>query len=222
MKIAPWLVVTALSLALGWSVAAEMLDFGPELRRSGWVAVTFPRIPPASFAAIDPSTVEVSADTSAGLLWRMVDTSLHHARSASWRWIVTEGVPPTDLTKRGSDDRTLGVYFVFGTWADAKKSPLAMLGSSTVTALVYVFGGDKPRRTILSSPHMGARGKFIVLRPADTQTSIWFDENIELAKDYARAFATPPRLLLAVAISSDSDNTGRRNRARLRSLTIEK
>jgi hypothetical protein len=126
------------------------------------------------------------------------------------------------LTKRGSDDRALGVYFFYGTPADAKKSPLAMLGSPTVTALVYVFGGDKPRRAVLSSPHMGARGKFIVLRPADAQMGIWFDENVDLAKDHARAFRALPPLLLAVAISSDSDDTGRRNRARLRDLTIEK
>lgn len=136
--------------------------------------------------------------------------------------MVAQGVSPTDLTKRSLDDRALGVYFVFGTAADAKKSPLALLGSSTVTALVYVFGGDKPRGSILASPHMGARGKFIILRPADAQKGTWFDENVQLAKDYVRAFGTPPPHLLAIAISSDSDDTRRRNRAKLRGLAIER
>ncbi len=136
--------------------------------------------------------------------------------------MVTEGVSPTDMTKRGADDRALGVYFVFGTAADSAKSPLALLGSSTVTALVYVFGGDKPRGSVLASPHMGARGKFIILRPADAQKGIWFDETVDLSKDYARAFGTRPPLLLAIAISSDSDDTHRRNRAKLRGLTIDR
>jgi hypothetical protein len=64
-----------------------------------------------------------------------------------WSWWVDEGVPPTDLTKRGADDRVLGVYFVFGEVADPQKGPLSLLGSSSITALVYVLGGDKPRGT---------------------------------------------------------------------------
>ena len=119
-------------------------------------------------------------------------------------------------------DRALGVYFVFGGAADSTKSPLMLLGSPTVTALVYVFGGDKPRGSVLPSPHMGARGRFIVLRPADAQRSTWFGESVDLAKDYMRAFGRRPPLLIAVAISSDSDDTSGRNRAKLRDLTINK
>jgi hypothetical protein len=47
---------------------------------------------------------------------------------------------------------------------DTAQGPLAMLGSPSVSGLVYVFGGDTPRGEIVSSPHMGARGKFVVLR----------------------------------------------------------
>jgi hypothetical protein len=214
-------LVTA-TLAFARAAAAEPLDFGPDLSRSGWVVLSFPGIPSASFKAIDRSALEVSTDASAGLLWRTVGDGLRHGRRASWRWMVTEGVSPTDLTKRGADDRALAVHFVFGTTADATKSPLALLGSASVTALVYVFGGDKPRGSALPSPHMGARGKFIVLRPADAGRGFWFDETVDLAKDYARAFGTLPSLLLAVAVSSDSDDTGRRNRATLRELAISK
>jgi hypothetical protein len=220
MKVLVWLVVSAALLAFARTAAAEPLDFGPDLSRSGWVAVGFPRIPPASFKAIDRSTLEVSSEASAGLLWRTVGDALRQARRASWRWMVTEGVSPTDLTKRGEDDRALGVYFVFGAAADSTKGPLALLGSSTVTALVYVFGGDKLRGSILPSPHMGARGKFMVLRPADAHRGVWFDETVDLARDYARAFGAAAPLLLATAISSDSDDSGRRNRATLRSLAI--
>ena len=96
-----------------------------------------------------------------------------------------------------------------------------MLGSPSVSALVYVFGGDRPRGEIVSSPHMGARGKFVVLRPADTRKGEWLDERVDIAKDYARAFGRPPPLLLAVAISSDSDDTRTRNRARIEALAID-
>jgi hypothetical protein len=216
MKAIVCAVLLTAPLVLCRSAAAEPLDFGPDLPRNGWLAVTFPRIPPASFTAGDQDAIEVSTDASAGLLWRPIDSPLCQARIASWRWMVAEGVPPTDLIRRGSDDRALGVYFLFGTMADATKTPLALLGSPTVTALVYVFGGDKPRGSLLPSPHMGARGKFLVLRSADAEKGIWFDETVGLARDYARAFGPLPSLLLVIAILSVSDDTGRRNRATLR------
>jgi Protein of unknown function (DUF3047) len=127
---------------------------------------------------------------------------------------------PTDLSERGADDRALGVYFIFGLRTDTAQGPLAVLGSPTVSALVYVFGGDRPRGEIVPSPHMGARGKFIILRPADMSKGVWLEERVEIAKDYARAFGRPPPLLLAVAISSDSDDTRMRNRAQIAALAI--
>jgi hypothetical protein len=122
---------------------------------------------------------------------------------------------------RGADDRTLGVYFVFGAAEDADQSPSALLSSASVKALVYVFGGDKPRGQIVSSPHMGARGKFLVLRPADAQRDIWFDESVDVTRDYVRAFGQSPPLLLAVAIMSDSDDTRTRNRGEVDALAID-
>lgn len=215
-------IVAATALMLAQSGLAETLDFGADLPRAGWTIVSFPGIPPASFKASNASTLEISTDASAGLLWRPFKQHVSKPYRAQWSWRADEGVAATDLTKRGADDRVLGVYFVFGEAADAAKGPLSLLGSSSVTALVYVFGGDKPRGTVLSSPHMGSRGRFMVLRPAEARKGIWFDENVDLPEDYVRAFARMPPLLLAVAISSDSDDTGARNRAKLRDLTIGK
>jgi DUF3047 family protein len=214
------LIVVAAVLAYGRPAAAEMLEFGPDLGEAGWSIVGFAGVPPASFRAADRKTLRVSTDASAGMLWRRVDEPLRKASAALWRWRVSEGVVPTDLSKRGADDRALAVYFVFGAAADFTRGPLALLGSPSVTVLVYVFGGDKPRGAIVPSPHMGKRGKFIVLRPADAQKGAWFDENVDLAQDYARAFGVQSPLLLAVAISSDSDDTRGRNRAELRDLVV--
>jgi hypothetical protein len=215
-------IVAATALTLAQSSMAETLDFGADLPRAGWTIVSFPGIPPASFKASKASTLEISTDASAGLLWRPFKQHVSKPYRAQWSWRADQGVAATDLTKRGADDRVLGVYFVFGEAADAAKGPLSLLSSSSVTALVYVFGGDKPRGSVLSSPHMGSRGRFMVLRPAEARKGIWFDENVDLPEDYVRAFARTPPLLLAVAISSDSDDTGARNRAKLRDLTIGK
>jgi Protein of unknown function (DUF3047) len=199
---------------------AEELAFGPDLHQAGWRTVTFPGIAPASFKAAGRTSLEVSTDSGAGLLCRMLGKTHWQSRKARWRWRVRQGAPATDLTMRGADDRALGVYFVFGAIGDADRSPTGLLGSATVTALVYVFGGDKARGRMLPSPHMGERGKFMVLRPADAQKSVWLDEDVDLAADHLRAFARPASLLLAVIIMSDSDDTRTRNRADIEGLNL--
>ncbi|NJO34000.1 MAG: DUF3047 domain-containing protein [Rhodospirillales bacterium] len=111
------------------------------------------------------------------------------AATAQWSWKVDQGVRPTDLTKRGEDDRAIAVYFVFGEASDAAKAPTALLSTSTTRALVYVFGGNGPRAALLPSPHMGQRGKFIILRPADAPKQQWLHESVDLTADYVRAFS---------------------------------
>jgi hypothetical protein len=209
-----------LALLMSPCAYASELAFGPDLDKAGWRAISFFGITPASFKATGLSSLEVSTDSGAGLLCLTLDRANWQDRKARWRWRVRQGAPATDLTTRGVDDRALAVYFVFGTTGDAGRSPTGLLGSATVTALVYVFGGDKARGRMLPSPHMGERGKFIVLRPADTQKSTWLDEDVDLAADHVRAFARPAPLLLAVIIMSDSDDTRTRNRADIEGLNL--
>lgn len=165
-------------------------------------------------------TFRIATDSAAGLLWREVSRPMQIARTARWRWRVDEGVVPTDLTKRGFDDRALGVYFVFSDRPDVPKSPMAIFDNASVTALAYVFGGDKPRGTVVESPHMRRRGKFIVLRAADAPKHVWYDESVDLAQDYLHIFGKPLPNLIAIAIESDSDDTQDRNRAELQNFIV--
>jgi hypothetical protein len=215
-----WALAAALLALPGGAPAAQPVAFGPDLAAAGWTALSFPSIAPTRFHPPDENTIEVVADGSAGLLWRRIEGALAKARSARWRWRADEGVAPTDLTRRGGDDRALALYFVFGAAADAGKAPFDLLRSSSVRALVYVFGGDKPRGVLVRSPHMGARGMFIVLRPADAARRVWFEEAADLEHDFRRAFGAGAPALLAVAIGSDSDDSRGRNRAQLRDLVL--
>ena len=198
--------------------AAETLHFGPNL--AGWTAVEFPGIAATHFTATDNDTLAIAADSAAGMLWRALPGAMRRPHAAHWRWRVDEAVAATDLTKRGADDRAIAIYFVFSDQPGASMSPMQTLASPAVTALVYVFGGDKPRGSVIASPHMGERGKFIVLRPAATARHVWYDENVELAPDYARAFGRNMPALIGIAISSDSDDTHARNRAGVQGLVI--
>ena len=165
---------------------------------------------------VNLSPVEIVPHTA----WLTLPSGTLSLHVCGYLRFIDGGVPPTDLTRRGKDDRALAVYFIFGASADRAKGAMALLSSRSARTLVYVFGGDRPRGSMLPSPHMGERGKFIVLRAADAPQRQWLNESVDLVSDHVRAFGQKPSLLLAVAISSDSDDTRGRNRARLRDLRM--
>jgi Protein of unknown function (DUF3047) len=209
-----------LALMLGNPACGESINFGPDLAAAGWSVVTFPGVAPATFKATSADTLDVVTDAAAGLLWHAIKEPKRAVGTAHWSWRVDRSVVPTDLSQRGNDDRALAVYFVFGRKSDLAMGPMALLSSSSVKALVYVFGGDRPRGSIVPSPHMGQRGRFLILWPANGPRHQWLDESIDIAVDYTRLFGHQPPDLLAVAISSDSDDTRGRNRAQVRGLRI--
>ena len=199
-------------------VLADTLTF--EAGLPGWTAVAFPGIAPARFAAIGAGTLSVATDSGAGLLWHPLSGERRQPATARWRWRVEQGVAATDLTRRGADDRILGIYFVFGDKPARTGSAMELLASPDVTTLVYVYGGDLPRGSVVASPHMGARGKFVLLQSATAARQVWFDESIDYSADYARAFGRPMPQLIGIAISSDSDDTRALNRASIQNLII--
>jgi hypothetical protein len=67
---------------------------------------------------------------------------------------------------------------------------------------------------------MGTRGAFLILQPGNGTRRQWLDERVDLVADFRRVFVEDPPPLIAVAVSSDSDDTSGRNRVRLRELAL--
>ena len=166
-------------------------------------------------------TLGVASDDSVSLLYRAVPPSLWPSDTASWTWQVSQGVPGTDLTRKGGDDRNLALYFVFLPQADAERlrgtSVTRLLSNGAVRVLVYVWGGNHSRGEMLPSPYLGARGKTVVLRPSDTGRA---SERVDLAADYRKAFGGSPDALVGLAVSGDSDDTDSTIRAQVSGLRL--
>jgi hypothetical protein len=204
-------------------IAAGLLGPGAALALpfdGGWTHLTFPRRTANTWRQAG-SAVDLASDQSVSLLIRQVPQAQWSARRASWQWQVSEGVPATDLTQKGGDDRNLAVYFVFLPEPDAERlqgaSPRRVLTARSARTLVYIWGGDAPRGRMLASPYSGDRGRNVILRPAGTGVHA---ESVDLAADHARAFGAEPQALFGVGLSADSDDTGTRIRARLSGLSL--
>lgn len=166
-------------------------------------------------------SVSVRSDGSVSLAYRALAPSFWNATSARWSWRVDEGVPATDLRKKGGDDRNLALYFVFLPEAEAQAlqgaSVRRLLTNDAARVLVYVWGGAHQRGAVLNSPYLGSRGKTIVLRGSGTGSA---SETVNLARDYGAAFGGGGAALVGVALSGDSDDTDSRIRASVSGLNV--
>jgi len=216
--------VSGLALAKGPNMAGGVsFKFGPDLAASDWRYMSFPRRRGANFSASGADTIIVQTNAGVGVLWHLVPQHSARAAMARWRWRVIEGVGPTDLTKKGGDDRTLAVYFAFADTADARGDVdlMDLLRSEQSHVLMYVWGGAANPGAILPLPYFNGRGRTMVKRAANTPVGQWFSESADVRDDFRRAFGQAPGRLVAVAVSTDADDTGGLNIAAVADLCVK-
>ena len=185
-----------------------------------WREQEFPFLSANAFVQ-EGATLRILSDDSVSVLWRHVQGEARDARLASWRWTVERGVPATDLTRKGGDDRNVALYFLFLPRERAEGMEGAslerILRDTGVRALVYVRGGSHAPGEILASPYMDTRGVTIPLRGTELGER---HESVDLHADYRRAFASSPGVLFGLGVSADSDDTASAIEAELSDLVL--
>lgn len=171
---------------------------------------------------LNGSELGVVSDGTVSLLWKRLPQTMWNRQVASWEWAVDRSVPPTDLTRKGGDDRNLSLYFVFLPEEAARealgKGVKSLLDNPDVRVLMYVWGGAHERGDVLPSPYLGSRGRSVIRRGAGVGTAT---ERVDLARDHKRAFGEAPQKLVGVAVSADSDDTDTSISARIKRLRLE-
>ncbi len=152
--------------------------------------------------------MEIISDGSVSMIFRAVPEDDWQANAASWAWSVSRSVVATDLTVKGVDDRNLALYFVFVDESRANAlaggSARRVFNDASTRTLVYVWGGDYPRETLLSSPFQLGQLMMVASRPATTGA---FTESVDLLGDFQKAYGAEPGALIAIGVSADSDDT---------------
>lgn len=168
------------------------------------------------------NNLSMTSDGGVSIAWKRIPQADWQANSARWSWTVEESVPATDLRQKGGDDRNLSLYFVFVPDDQAASLQNAnirqLLGNSDVRVLLYVWGGNHGRGQQFQSPYLRGQGMNVMLRQAGTGS---FNENVNLAADYAKAFGGQPGSLVGIAVSGDSDDTDSMIRAAIGNMALE-
>jgi hypothetical protein len=213
--------------------AASLGTTPPELESQGWRKVEWSGLRPASFSLTPQRGIRIQAQGQASFIARPVNGI---AGCLAWRWRVESGPPPTDLTRRGGDDRAIAIsvgFAGFGPQAGFALRTQHAIAQASVSgvnlprsALVYVWGGTGQEgagrpQGFFPSPWSAGLSQLRVLRPAAAPRGQWFEEKVDLGADWRAAFGgaeVPP--MVELAILTDSDDTGARVEAQVENLRL--
>ena len=194
-----FMLATALSL-----ITATTAIAGPVSFSSGWKEQRL-----SLFSSNDyrfGNQLTMRSDGAVSIAWTALPQSEWGASGASWSWAVSQSVPPTDLSRKGGDDRNLSIYFIFVPQdvapSLAGKGIRSLAGRKDVSVIQYAWGGNHAKGTVIQSPY--GNGVTIPLRAAGTGSA---SETVNLNRDFARAFSGTKGALIGLAVSGDSDDT---------------
>lgn len=212
------LLVAAMGIigAAGRKAAAEV---EPRLEARGWRELTFDDQRPNRFTLEEPDGVRVESRGTVSVLYRPARVDLDATPVLAWRWRVDAAPPPTDVTRKGGDDRALAVYVAFafdperaGTFERLKRATLSRLTGRELPGrvLTYIWGGDGSDRGWFDNPYLQGAGKMRVLRGPEAATGTWIEERVDLVAEHRAAFGYPPSPPTELSISADTDDTASR------------
>lgn len=160
--------------------------------------------------------VEASAKKSMAVLVRPLQVDLDATPFLCWRWRVDATIAGADITSKAGDDYAARVYLMYR-MADsdlgfATRTQLALAralrGEQVPDAAInYVWDNRSPVGTLVPNAYT-ERAMMWVLRSGDAEAGRWVSERRDVRADFVRAFKHQPRLLYALALASDTDNTG--------------
>ncbi len=151
----------------------------------------------------DQGFLKSSSHNASSGLFVKINYAVTPALHLSWRWraiTFPQKKDPEKLANRGEDDFAARIYVIF---------PGSTFFNSNV--IEYIWDERLPVGSVASSP-FSDRVKLFVIRsgkPPEGEEEQWRVEERNVYQDYLKLFGKEPkRPLGAVALMSDSDNTG--------------
>ena len=190
---------------------------------SGWQEITFSDFTPNRWG-VEDGALTVESDRGSSVLYAAVSADPAQTPMLRWRWRVDAAPAPTDLTRKGGDDRALSLTVGFAyepekaSFGERMKRMLVetAAGSDAPGRIIaLVWGGPLASPDLQPHPYSGDSGAQLFLRAATAPTGAWVEQEVDLAALYRARFGSEPPRVVNLAISSDGDDTGTNVRARI-------
>jgi Protein of unknown function (DUF3047) len=200
----------------------------------GWRVWTFSRFKrPTEYRMVSlggRNVMRAHAQGSASGLTHDVDVDLKAFPMLRWRWLVEELIAGADNTQAQSEDSPVRIVLAFSgdksKWDFSERilaTQLRMMAGFEMpyATLSYIWENRAPKGALIHSHHT-SRSKMIVAESGKEKLGQWWEESRNVYEDYKRAYGEEPGRLYAIAIMTDTDNTGAVSRAYYGDLAFER
>jgi hypothetical protein len=185
-----------------------------------WESMTFKKIEAHTHYALvsDHGRTVLKADSraSASGLVRKVSLRPGDYPWITWSWKVSNILEKGDVREKSGDDYAARIYITFAEdpatlsfFKRTKMAAIKLLYGETPpsAALAYVWGNRAAVGSIHPNPYTD-RVQMIVIESGPAHVNQWRSARRNMVEDFHTAFGTAPPPLSAIAVMTDTDNTG--------------
>ena len=153
--------------------------------------------------------VKATSNVAASGLFKEIEIDLKKYPILKWSWKINDVLSKGDATRKEGDDYAARIYVVF---------PHTLFWKTK--GINYIWGNKLGRGK--SIPNAFARKNVIMLavESGAEKAGQWTFHSRNVYEDYKRLFGAEPRKLGAIAIMTDTDNTGQKAQAWYGDITL--
>jgi hypothetical protein len=140
--------------------------------------------------------IRATSDASASALFYEIDFDPREYPFLAWRWKANNILAKGDELKKEGDDYAARVYVVF---------PSALFWRTK--AINYIWANKLTLGQAVPNPFT-SNACMIAVQSGQTHVGQWLEEKRNLLEDYRKCFGEDSPKAAAVAIMTDTDNTG--------------
>lgn len=206
MKLRPKLY-TFLMLLLSYAfVSAEetisVANFS-ENNLNGWETQSFKNETLYTIVDINNQTAlkAVSNNSASGLV-KKIRIDIHKTPYINWQWKINQSMYRLAEDLKQGDDFAARVYVIIDGGVFFWRT----------LALNYVWASGKPINSLWDNPFT-SNAKMLAVQSGDSKSKQWVTQKHNVRKDLNKAFGRDFRFIDAVAIMTDSDNSGQKAEA---------
>ncbi|NOZ61379.1 MAG: DUF3047 domain-containing protein [Calditrichaeota bacterium] len=141
--------------------------------------------------------LRADADSAASGLYKKIKYDLKEFPFLSWRWKVVHLPEKGDVRYKETDDYGARVYVVFPKFLKWQTKTISYIWANRLSP-----GKSHP------NPWLPKNVVMIAVKSGTDDLGKWFAEKRNVYEDYKRLFGKEPPKVGAIALMSDSDNTG--------------
>jgi len=186
-----------------------------------WKPLYFDKIDEHSTYTIEDNILKAESNKSASGIIFKKEFNVYKYPVVKWKWKAENIIKKGNALEKSGDDYPIRVYVMFkydpdkaGFWESTMFGSIKLIYGEypPQSSLNYIWANRKHKQKIIESPYTD-RSMMLVLQSGKKNLDKWVTEEINILKDYKKAFGENPPEIATIGIMADSDNTSEKSKA---------